>query len=67
LLQATAARFNGKEEEPGDGVLRLADYSGIDAAASAAANEAMAALEAAANADSPPSCPASSASSPPTR
>jgi eukaryotic-like serine/threonine-protein kinase len=50
LLQMTLQRLFAAEEGRGDGVLRAADYTGIDAAVSETAEEALAALDPAAQA-----------------
>ncbi len=53
LLQVSLARLYAAEAGRGDGVLRFADYSGMDAAVTQTANEALGTLDAAARAELP--------------
>jgi tetratricopeptide (TPR) repeat protein len=53
LLQMTLQRLYEAEEKCGDGVLRFADYPGLGAAVADAANEALATLDAVAQAELP--------------
>ena len=53
LLQVSLARLYAAEAGRGDGVLRFADYSGMDAAVTETANEALGTLDAAARAELP--------------
>jgi tetratricopeptide (TPR) repeat protein len=53
LLQVSLARLYTAEAGRGDGVLRFADYSGMDAAVTQTANEALATLDPAARAELP--------------
>ena len=46
LLQMTLSRLYAAEEARGDGVLRFADYRGMDAAVTETANEALGTLDA---------------------
>ncbi len=53
LLQVSLARLYAAEAGRGDGVLRVADYSGMDEAVTQTANEALGTLDAAARAELP--------------
>jgi tetratricopeptide (TPR) repeat protein len=53
LLQVCLARLYAAEAARGDGLLRFADYRGMDAAVTETANEALAGLDAAARAELP--------------
>ena len=53
LLQMTLSRLSAAEAARGDGVLRFADYRGMDAAVTETANEALATLDAEARAQLP--------------
>jgi tetratricopeptide (TPR) repeat protein len=53
LLQVSLARLYAAEAGRGDGLLRFADYSGMGAAVTQTANEALATLDAAARAELP--------------
>jgi WD40 repeat protein len=53
LLQVTLSRLYAAEEKRRDGMLRFVDYSGMSAAVSAAANDALGTLDAAARAELP--------------
>jgi eukaryotic-like serine/threonine-protein kinase len=53
LLQVSLARLYAAEAGRGDGLLRFADYSGMDTAVTQTANEALATLDAAARAELP--------------